>query len=240
MQTSTLGRATPRPAPWGSRSWPWVAAILAIGVFGFWKPYFSRLGTADPLAHLHTGLMLAWFALLLVQPVLVRSRRLALHRRLGRVSWVLVPAIVVTMLAFARQRLQAAPEEAFTFQAYVLYLGLTGAGMFATAWALAMWHRREPSLHARYMAGTALVMLDPAIVRVMIFWLPPPGVQNLQWITYGIVYAILGTLMFLERRQPRGRRAFPVLLGMFVVVHVLSLTLARSGAWLAFARWYAG
>src|SRR3546814_9484361 len=93
----------PRPSLWGTGAWPWVLLLLAVAVLGFWKPYFSRLTAAQGLAHLHTAAMLAWIAMLVAQPVLVRTRRLAWHRRLGKASYAVVPLIVTSALLLDRK-----------------------------------------------------------------------------------------------------------------------------------------
>lgn len=239
MTPDSAALARRRTGPWGTRAWPWVIALLLLAVFGFWKPYFARLPGADLLTHVHVGLTLAWFALLLLQPVLVLRGRRDLHRALGRCGYVLVPAIVVTAVLMARQHVATAPPEAFDFRAMVLFLGLGNAVLFAGFWALAIHHRREPALHARYMLATTLTLLDPVLARVMIFWARPPGVEDLQMVSYGVIGAILLALIVLERRAPRGRGAFPVVLALFALMYVLTRTFAFSPSWQAFARWFA-
>ena len=228
-----------RSGPWGTRAWPGIVALLLVAVFGFWKPYFGRFPGADPLTHVHVGLMLAWFALLLLQPLLVLRGRRDLHRTLGKAGYVLVPAIVATAVLMGRQKIATAPPDAFGFAAMVLFLGLGTSALFTVLWGLAMRHRRDPALHARYMVATALTLLDPALARVMIFWARPPGVQDLQMVSYGAISAILIALIVLERKAPRGRGAFPVVLALFVLMYVLCRTFAFSPAWQGFARWLA-
>jgi hypothetical protein len=238
MQFDTI-TARRRSGPWGARAWPWIVALLLVAVFGFWKPYFGRLPQAALLTHVHVGLMLAWFALLLSQPVLVLRGRRDLHRSVGKAGHVLVPAIVATAVLMGRQRIAMASQEDFGFQAMVLFLGLGTSALFATLWALALRYRHQPALHARFMLATALTMLDPALARVMIFWARPPGVEDLQMVSYAVIYAILVVLIALERRHARGRGAFPAVLALFVLMHVLTRTFAFSPTWQGFAHWLA-
>src|SRR3546814_17632831 len=99
----------PRPSLWGTGAWPWVLLLLAVAVLGFWKPYFSRLTAAQGLAHLHTAAMLAWIAMLVPQPGLVRKRRLAWQRRLGQESYAVVPLMVTSALMLTHMRLRGVP-----------------------------------------------------------------------------------------------------------------------------------
>ena len=236
---ATIGATAARPALWGVRGWPWILLLLVVAVVGFWKPYFSRLDAAQALAHLHVITMLVWMGMLGAQPLLIRSRRFLWHRRLGRASYVVVPLVVVSAFALAQLRISQAPAEALGLQQQILFIGLATAMLFAVIWGLAIRHRHEPALHARYMAGTALTLIDPSLVRVMIFWVPSIPPPLYQWITFGIVYAILLVLMALDRRSSRGRSAFPVLLVLFAVLHALNLVVPGTQGWQAFARWFA-
>ncbi|UWX03562.1 hypothetical protein H1235_11195 [Pseudoxanthomonas sp. NC8] len=70
------GAAPRRPGLWGTGTPVWIAALLALALVGFWKPYVSRVAAMDAVTHLHAGLMLSWLAMLFVQPLLIRTRRL--------------------------------------------------------------------------------------------------------------------------------------------------------------------
>lgn len=228
-----------RPRPWGAGAWPWVLLLLAVAVFGFWKPYFGRLGQAQGWVHLHTLAMLAWFAMLVAQPLLIRGRRWVWHRRLGKASYAVVPLIAVTALLLAQSRIRDAPAEALPIQGMILYLGMSATAMLLLVWGLGIHHRRDAALHARYMAGTALTMIDPALARVMIFWTPSVPPPAYQFISFGVVYAILSVLIVRDRHAPRGRRAFVILLGLFVVLHVSILLVPGTLAWQRIAIWCA-
>lgn len=237
---ATTGIAATRPGLWGTRGWPWIVLLLALAVFGFWKPYFSQLGAAQGMAHLHAAAMLAWIGMLVAQPLLIRSRRLAWHRRIGKASYVVVPLIVASALVLAQLRIRQAPPEMLPVQQFILFLGVSAAILFAVIWGLAIRHRRDPALHARYMAGTALTLIDPSMARVLIFWMPSVPPPFYQWITFGLVYAILLLLIVLDRRSARGRSALWVLLALFATLHALIMTVPGTAVWQRFATWYAG
>src|SRR3990167_9768616 len=80
---ATTGEGAMRPEVF----WQRMAIGLALFiVFGFLQ--FALRGFVDPVAapfwvHMHGALMLAWLALLIVQPTLVSRDNLALHRKLG-------------------------------------------------------------------------------------------------------------------------------------------------------------
>jgi uncharacterized membrane protein len=237
---ATTGIAASRPGLWGVRAWPWILLLLCVAVLGFWKPYFSRLDAAQGMAHLHAISMLTWIGMLVAQPLLIRTRRLAWHRLLGKASYAVVPLVVVSALILAQLRISQAPPELLPMQQFILFLGVSASVLFAVVWGLGIRYRHEPALHARYMAGTALTLIDPSMARVMIFWIPSVPPPFYQFITFGLVYAILLTLITLDRKSTRGRSALWVLLALFVALHASIMLVPGTSAWQRFAGWYAG
>nr|WP_298132080.1 hypothetical protein [uncultured Pseudoxanthomonas sp.] len=240
MVVSATGAAVRRPGLWGIGSMVWIGALALLVLAGFWKTYFSRLALAEALTHLHAGLMLAWVAMLLVQPWLIRTQRLALHRRVGRLSYGVMPGVLVTALWLSQVRMAAAPPEMFGLQAMLLYLGMAASLMLALFWGLAIRHRRDPALHARYMVATALVMIDPAMARLMLALLPEGIRFNPSWGGYALTFAVLALLMWFERGAPRGRGVFRFVTLVFVVNFVLMHVVPGTQPWQAFARGWGG
>jgi hypothetical protein len=228
-----------RPAPWGLRAWPWVLLVLAVSVLGFWKPYFSRLTAAQGLAHLHALMMLAWIGMLVAQPMLIRMRRLAWHRRVGKASYAVVPLMIVSALMLAQSRMHAAPPQMLHVQQFILYLGVAASFLFVVIWGLGIRYRRDTALHARFMVATALTLVDPSLARVMIFWVPAVPPPLYQWISFGVVYLVLLLLITLDP-LPRGRKAFIGVLALFVTMHASIMLVPGTMAWQRFAAWYAG
>ena len=227
------------PGVWGVGAWPWILLLLAVSVLGFWKPYFSRLTAAQGMAHLHVLMMLTWIGMLVAQPALIRARRLAWHRRVGKASYVVVPLMIVSALVLAQLRLQAAPAQMLPFQQFILYLGISASVMFVVIWGLGIRYRRDTALHARFMVATALTLIDPSLARVMIFWVPAVPPPLYQWISFGVVYAVLLLLVALDP-LPRGRKAFMGVLALFIAMHVSIMLVPGTAAWQHFAAWYAG
>jgi hypothetical protein len=219
------------------RSGYYFAALLAVAVFAFWPSYFSRLpagGTA--YMRVHALLMAAWIVLLIAQPSLIRARRNDLHRRLGRISYVLVPLAVVAALLLAHSRFAPLDAAAFAANAAFLYLPLAATLLFGLTYALAVACRGSPALHARFMIGTSLTLIDPIVARILGHRLPPlPDDLLYPLIGYGITDAVLVALLLADRRSPAGRAAFAAMLAVFGLVHVGFFTLAQTGTWLRFA-----
>jgi len=149
MVTTKLQART--PGIWGLHAWPWILLLLAVSVLGFWKPYFSRLTAVQGMAHVHALMMLAWIGMLVVQPMLVRARQLAWHRRVGRASYVVVPLMVISALALAQLRMRTVPPQMLHVQQFILYLGVSASLLFVVIWGaghpLPPRHRAACALH---------------------------------------------------------------------------------------------
>lgn len=218
-------------------STPAVGLLLFMALFAFWPTYLTsptELGTR--YTHIHAGTAALWFVLLLVQPLLLRLGRRALHRRLGYVSVIVAPAVVVGIALGAHGllgRLRSAG--AWDVGVYVLYLQVGLGIIFAVAWGLAMRYRENRKVHARFMVATGVTFVDPVLARLL-----PDGLPvNNQVVTFAVVNVILLSLIWSERDARRGRWVFPAVLGMFVLFEVpLALGITRSAWWEAFARWY--
>jgi uncharacterized membrane protein YozB (DUF420 family) len=212
-------------------------ALLVLALVAFWPQYLSKpLATIDVYTHVHAALGTLWVALLIAQPLAIRAGARPLHRRLGRASYLLGPAFVVSGLLLAHYRFANMAPAAFAREAFSLYLPLMVGALFAAAYALAVVWRRQTAVHARFMACTALLLIDPVVSRIIGFYAPPlPAMWMYQGATFGLTAALMIALL---RTLPPGRqgrsalRAYVVasaaaMLAWFVVPH--------TGAWLAFA-----
>jgi len=233
--------AAPRARPLGFRdAGAWFAALLAIAIFAFWTPYFSHPFSGPSAAtHFHVATMLVWCLLLVVQPWLIRRQRRALHRTLGRLSGLLIVPMLAGFVLLAHERLNAPDGPPQPLRHYILYLQALGLTLFAVSYAGAMIGRRQPLVHARFMVCSGLVLLDPIVARILLFWVEPTPAFPPQFVSYPLTDLILIGLIVLERRAARGRAVFPAMLGLIVVLQVLTFVVTAQPFWADFARWFA-
>jgi len=216
----------------------WFATLGALAAVAFWPSYLKRLADVGLPVHAHAVAMTAWIVLLVAQAWLMRSGRRGMHRSLGRVSYVLVPLMVLTTLALARHMLRHAKTPFTEETLYFFYLQLSLIAVFALCWAQAIRHRRTPHLHAAWMIGTALALVDPIGARLLFhtFGAQPPLMQIA---TFALVDALLVALLLRERRRGGALRAYPTLLAVFVATQLPTFFLYRTTAWRAFAEAFA-
>ncbi len=215
----------------------WFVGLFGAAMVAFWPMYLSKLPQGDRYTHTHAVLMTLWLGLLIVQPALIRSGQRALHRALGKASYLLVTLIVVASIRLTHFRARSMSETTFASDGAFFYLPLSMIGIFVFAYVLAVALRGRAPLHSRFMICTGLTLIDPAVARVLFFYFPPlPSPLLYQVAGFGLTDLVLVALIIRERGQRSGRAAFPVMLAFFAVVHLFWFTAGRSQGWLALVR----
>lgn len=79
--------------------------LLLLAVVAFWPTYLSQLASSSGYTHLHAATATLWLLFLIAQPLAIRTRRRSLHRVLGRVSYGLAAAVVVSIVLLAHSRI---------------------------------------------------------------------------------------------------------------------------------------
>ena len=219
------------------RSVFYLGALLLLTIPAFWPSYFfPKRVEADYHVHLHGIVMFLWTILLVGQAALIRAGRRELHRAMGKTSYVLAPAVVVSTLLLMNHRLKGEiPPDLL----YFLYLQAVLVAFFIFCYAQAMRHRRAAALHARYMIGTAFAIFDPIVARVLyvFFGTEPP---YMQLATFAMMDALLLALILRERRSESGPATgvFPAMLGILVALQIPQFVVPGQAWWAGLARWY--
>jgi len=213
--------------------------LLALAPLAFWPTYLSKLNVADAYTHAHAALGTCWLLLLLAQPLLIKAALRSWHRLLGRLGVVAGAAFFVSGMLIAHRSVARMSIDQFTREGRFVYLPLAMAAIFGVALLLAVLWRHAAPIHGRFMAATALPLLDPLFARLLFIYAPPlPAEAFYQAPAFGLSLAAVSAMLWsLPDRSP-GRRAFQyfsvgvvsVLLGFFVIPH--------TAAWFSFATWF--
>ena len=220
------------------RSALYLALLLPFIVVGFWPTYFSRVPLETSIrVHVHGVAMSLWYVLLVSQAYLIRKNRRPLHRKLGRLSYALVPVIALSTLAMAHHRLQVSgltPETLFFF-----YVQLSLLVFFLLSYGLAIANKARPLVHARYMICTALALIDPIFGRILYNSL---GINFplLEVLTYSMAGAIFLWLAVWDSWRKPASRVFAGMLGAFLAINAPVFFVYGSTEWHAFAAWFRG
>jgi hypothetical protein len=215
-----------------------VAAAVTV-VWGFGPTYFLKGAYGTPplstLLHVHGALFTAWIVLLLAQTALVATRRTPVHRRLGQVGVVLIPAMLVLgWMAGVDAARRGSTIPGLTPQAFLI-IPLAAIVVFTVLAGSAMALRRRPDYHKRLMLLATIELLTAAVARIS--FVAPYGPAGFFGVTDLFVLALFAfdyaTL----------RKVHPATLwgGLFLIAsQPLRLVVTATSAWTSFAVWLTG
>ncbi|CAN5412557.1 hypothetical protein BH11BAC3_BH11BAC3_45430 [soil metagenome] len=198
--------------------------ILVFVVWGFFKSYFGLFPTFTGLTtvqHFHGLMMLSWFAMLIIQPMLIRYKKIEWHRSLGKFSYVLIPLILlslflVTKMGYIRNA-ATMPKEAAIGN---LALNLPDLFAFAIFYVLAIINIKNTSAHMRYMIATSLLLLGPGTGRAFIIYggMPfPQGVEYSMIVTEIIAIALIAY----DKIKGNSLKPYLVMLAILITMHII-------------------
>lgn len=218
---------------------PWYfTLLLLVAVVGFFPSYFSRLGEAKALHHFHALTATAWLLLLITQGYLMRTRRLALHRALGRTSLVIVPLFLVSGLFIVHDMLTRDSGFARRFGPRLSFVDLSTLAWFAFAYVMALRYRKAMALHARFMVSTALPLLPPALARALATWVPGVNSFDLAFhLSYLGAELVTVALLLHDRQSGKMRAPFLLLLALLLVQQASYHYAMEFGPWRALVAW---
>ena len=216
----------------------WLILLLAILVLGFWNSYFSKIGEAHLTHHFHAIAMIGWVVLLITQSWLIRNRENARHRALGKLSFLLAPAVAISgvMVTFYSRGARENSDTAFGLS--IFWFSLFTAVLFAVMYYLAIRNRRNMQLHARYMMATALVFLVPGLARAVGQFIGPTGIWIPSFYQMVAIPLFIGLwLMFLDWKNKQTIQPFLVFNICWAVNLVLWKVLPGVEWWQSFSAW---
>jgi hypothetical protein len=189
MSIAAIGKATGPAAPFAPQHKSDRNAFLALLVLA-WAGIVSgfALDMIDhirhetrsyPLiVHVHAFLFVSWLVLFTTQMMLVRGRRLDLHRRLGMAMAWLVPVMVVVGLAAAWASERQAATLPGAHNPQFISINLTDMLGFATLTAAAIMLRRDPSAHKRLMLLSLFYLSTAGFARLWLMTIGYGGTDN--------------------------------------------------------------
>lgn len=212
----------------------YLVALPLILIAGFWIPYFSEIPAFEPsitaAVHIHALLLFAWAALLVIQPLAIRSHSIALHRMLGKASFIFMPLIVTSGLAMLhkefREHLADGMSTARALNAE--YLSSVQLAFVAAFYCLAILEirRRRVAEHMRYMLCIALALLPAGLARTLGYRFEI-GQRTSQMASLALIDLLLISLLILDRRRRARMQPYGIALAAYLIMEAAWLALAR-------------
>lgn len=219
-------------------------AIAATVVWGFAPSfYFSRWMIAPPttpevglLLALHGSVFTAWIALMVVQPMLIASRNLALHRKLGYFG----AGVAATMVVLGNLAAIAAMHGGFLGlgDPYVFYaVPFFAINSFAVTIFLAVRWRNFADTHKRLILLSSVALLGAAVARI-----PLNAIQGGAPFTFifGPDLIILAGILYDWRTRGRVHRVWVRGGALMVTSQIVMMAVMGTAGWHAFAEAMAG
>ena len=226
------------------------ALFFAVVLIGFSQSFYLKSYFDFPALPVHLYLhgiaLTSWFALALVQPWLIRSRRAGLHRDLGVIGAALAVGVVLTGLWTVVMR--DAPEiDQYPTRAAG---NLASLLMFSSCVSFGLFFRKESETHKRLMLLASIPILAPALDRFaripamnefwgkILYWIPaPPEIAFATLSFLFLVLVVVANDFISQRRVHKG--TVIGLLSIFILAPVVTFLLISSGFWVRIVHWIA-
>jgi hypothetical protein len=190
--------------------------FIPMTFLGFYKTYFvlspEFVGSVDIYTHVHAFTASLWIMLIIVQPLLIRSKNFSLHRTFGKISYLVFFALI---LSFIPQMVKEYGKGLFPLNASF------DIALLMLFYILAIKHKKDVALHMRYMIAIALIFVGPTLGRIIFFLLELEHLGPLQ-IPYLLVISTLLGLVFWDKKNGRKYKPYLVAITAFSI-YLISL-----------------
>lgn len=194
------------------------ALIFAIALVGFSDNLVTDIGqpsNSDPKFIIHGLFALVWFALIAIQPALVGTGRISLHRTLGVVGAIAAIGLVLTTAYL--QTLHYLRDDGLSGLALVNSIMIAA---FAVCVGVAMANRHRPEMHKRLMMIGTFLVLEPLASRASgHLGLNPALAVPLLWLCL-FVSLIVRDRLVLGRFTKLPFAGFAFLIGVLILVPI--------------------
>jgi hypothetical protein len=213
----------------------WLCAII-----GFHNTYtinFPQFKGFQWEQHFHGTMLMSWFGMLIIQPLLIRFNKRSIHRNLGKISYVLAPLVcysvfLVSRMVFYRE-IKTRPLDSVLGQ---LSLDIPTIFIFGLFFILAMINRKDAAVHMRYMIATSLLMLGPGLGRALIIF---GGIPFPVAVSIVIYISEIMAVLFLINDIRKGNNFKPFLtITIILIFNQLCWTFQTAGLWQSIASWF--
>lgn len=169
------------------------------------------------LVHLHAVAMASWLILLATQASLVAAGKQHLHRRLGMVSVVLAPIIILIMIFLA---FPLPVDSEHTVGIAVIQIKRITLFSLFYIWAFRV-RRTDSESHKRLMFLATLVVIDAAVNR-MRWFLPDFGIDNRMALTrFYELFLILPIVIYDFKKLGRLHRVNAIGLSLVIAFSIV-------------------
>jgi hypothetical protein len=194
--------------------------------------------------------MAIWMGMVIIQPLLIKYKKLSVHRTLGKLSYLVVPLVLITSAMMSKHsyfayksRLEVQVVEGLAkyTEAEILHLSAfqMGLSVFYILWlaiffGLAIYNRKDRIPHSRYILAAALTFMGPTVDRIFIFWFETYMLWNsfsIEYFSFGLINVTLIFFLFIDKGNPKGQKALGISLSIYLIGQILYATVRETDLW---------
>jgi len=229
------------------KSYLYFIVFFLMMLWGFWRTYFTRIPDQENYRmHLHGAALILWCVMLIVQPYLIRSKKVATHRRIGKISYILVPLLVLSTIDLLKYKL-VGKEVLTNSNSLFIALVLNALVVFVVLYGLAIYNKDKGTIHARYMLSTAFPLFTPITDRIIHIFFPSllryaptlDGRPIAPVFGFALADLLLIGLIIWDWRSHKRWNVFPFVLLLLLAYHFSVLNFYKYPFWIAFCKWFA-
>lgn len=220
--------------------------FLFAAITAFWPGYFGRIfAPLDTHLHRHGIAMILWCMMLITQAILIRKRQFTIHRWVGYSSYVLVPIMAFTAFDLVNHLFYGATRLAVGHY-YFIALSVNAIFAFLILYGLAIYFRKQPLIHARFMVVTVLPLVSPItdrliyrFFRLLIPYAPKiAGSPVVPFFGFVIADLILVGLSIWDWKSNKRWIVFPIALVILLLYHFSVMNFYQFTFWKNFCYWF--
>jgi hypothetical protein len=219
--------------------------FFGLALWAFWTSYYGKLHHDMAWSMRFHGMsMTAWCMILIGQAWLIRLKKNKIHNLTGKLSYLIVPLILVSGYHLAQITVKAM-EAGTALYYYWVALMFISLVVFAILYSLAMWHRKTPLTHARYMACTIFPLFTPITDRLIYKYFPElvplvpelEGMSLVQLLGFALADVLLITLLIWDWKAHKRLDVFPKVLLIMGLFQLSVLTFYKIPLWQKVGDW---
>jgi hypothetical protein len=223
-----------------------VLALLFV-VAGFSGTYLIPVSTGTfagrTIHHIHGLVYFLWIILMIVQPILVQTHKIRIHKKIGYAGFALAMAMIIAgiTLAISAAHLKVSGGgDVFETKAR-LVLPFTDMFFFASFIGLALLNLKNGAAHKRLMVLATLAILPAAFGRIF----PLIGITTFTPVNILLALLLQESILFLGMLHDRftRKKIHPVYLWggiTIMIIHLIRIPLGSTPAWQFIAGWLTG
>lgn len=216
--------------------------ILIMTLLGFYPTYLTHFPTFKGFTwayHFHAFVATLWIVMLITQAFLIRKRNYSLHRKIGKVSYFVMPFLLFSLFLMARATYFKNININHLSETDAL-AGLSKSGLrdilyMGILYGLAIFYKKRTAWHLRFFTCTGLIVLGPGLGRFAFTNFRP----EIAGATLGIMMLLVPIIWLVVDII---KKKSPVPLLVFIAITISAIYLEGSGHaawWQTFAKWFA-